>query len=272
MLHYDLVIIGGGVTGLSAAVEASNLKMKTLLVEQGFTLGGHTRFFNEGYVQSFVRKINNNYVDLLLNHSVVGVYDDLVLSIYDGNDFVKVQIKSILVSTGSYQKRISFPNNDMPNIYGYLTLLEMIKLHQVKAGNNVIIVGDEIHEMLIETLENSDINIVKIIDKTDLIEAYGDEVYQGITTKKGNFQSDFLIVSDGNLPHNEILRMLNCEMVFDQEEQSWFPKSVDYMTSIKGVFVAGNVKSFKNAEENVFDGSSAVKAIFNYLGEMHGKK
>jgi len=270
MIHYDLVIIGGGISGLSAAIEASHLKIKTLLVEQGATLGGHTRFFNEGYVQSLIKKINNNYVNLLTNHSVVGVFDDLILSISNGNNFIKVQSKAILVATGSYQKRIVFPNNDLPNIYGYLTLLELIKLHQVKPGNNAIIVGNEIHELLIETLEESGINIVKIIDKSDLIEAYGDEVYQGVTTKKGNFQSDFLIVSDGNLPHNEILRMLNCEMIFDQTEQNWFPKTNDYMTSVKGVFTSGNVKSYKNAEENVSEGSSAVKAIFNYLGDNNG--
>ena len=38
--HYDVVVIGGGVAGVAAAVAASRCGAKTLLVEKEYALGG----------------------------------------------------------------------------------------------------------------------------------------------------------------------------------------------------------------------------------------
>lgn len=38
--HYDLIVVGGGMTGAAAAVSATRRGLHTLLVEQSGALGG----------------------------------------------------------------------------------------------------------------------------------------------------------------------------------------------------------------------------------------
>jgi flavin-dependent dehydrogenase len=41
-MNYDVIIIGGGAAGLSAALWCAELKLETLLLERGAELGGST--------------------------------------------------------------------------------------------------------------------------------------------------------------------------------------------------------------------------------------
>ena len=88
MKNYDVIVIGGGPAGLSAAFEASKSELKVLLIERDKCLGGilnqciHTGFgvqiFKEEltgpeYAERYIDLIEQSNADVLLNSMVVEI-------------------------------------------------------------------------------------------------------------------------------------------------------------------------------------------------------
>ncbi|MBN3490263.1 FAD-dependent oxidoreductase [Acholeplasma equirhinis] len=280
MKSYDLVIIGGGVAGIAAAIEATKLSMNAIIIEQGFTLGGKTRLiahkmksYNQNgqeLLEVLLKDLDFTKVDILTNHSVAAIYTDLVVTATNGEDFVKVQAKSILVTTGTYQKTIAFPNNDLPNIFGVITTIELLNLYGIKPGNEAIILGSSFTELVKMYLEIAEIKIVEVIDPNDLIEAFGKDKFEGVRTSKGEYKADFLVVCGGLLPAKELLNMLDAEMEYDSFYDAYKPKLENHQTSINGVFVAGNLSGMKKIHENIEEAKETVNVIYKRLGESNG--
>src|SRR5690606_22051515 len=196
-------------------------------------------------LDELLKDLDFTKVDILTNHSVAAIYKDFVVTATNGEDFVKVQAKSILVTTGTYQKTIAFPNNDLPNIFGVITIIELLNLYGIKPGTEAIILGCSFTELVKLYLELTEIKIVQVIDPNDLIEAFGKDKFEGVRTSKGEYKADFLVACGGLLPAKELLDMLGAEMEYDSFYDAYKPKLENHQTSINGVFVAGNLSGMK---------------------------
>lgn len=78
---YDLVIVGAGLSGLSAAVEAENKGLKTLVLEKGRNLGGDGNYVEGAMgVGSYLQKEKNVQIDPLKL-----LHEELEYSHYEAN-------------------------------------------------------------------------------------------------------------------------------------------------------------------------------------------
>lgn len=60
--NYDLIIVGGGAAGMTAAYEASEKGLSTLVVEKGHQLGGSGNYIEGAFaVDSFMQKKHSDY-------------------------------------------------------------------------------------------------------------------------------------------------------------------------------------------------------------------
>ena len=154
----DVLIIGGGPAGLSAAVELGRRDVPTLLVDDKDRLGGKlvlqthkffgsvadshagTRGFKIGQLLAEeVRGLPS--VDVRLETTVVGVFADGLVGIVTGNRYRLVRPKKLLVATGAREKMLSFPGNTLPGVYGAGAFQTLVNRDLVRASNRVLIVG-----------------------------------------------------------------------------------------------------------------------------------
>ena len=154
----DVLIIGGGPAGLSAAIELGRLGVDTLIVDDKDRLGGKlvlqthkffgsvkdshagTRGFEIGKIlQDEVLTLNS--VEVWLNTTAVAVFSDQIVGLIRDNQYKKIKPKKLLVATGAREKMLSFPGNTLPGVYGAGAFQTLVNRDLVKSSEKVLIVG-----------------------------------------------------------------------------------------------------------------------------------
>lgn len=154
----DVAIVGGGPAGLSAAIEAGQLGVSVLLIDDKYRLGGqlikqtHKFFGNSKYcagkrgfrlADEMIAQISElKNVQSLPNTSVFGYYPaDKVLAAVGDGKFVKVKAKKYVVATGAYERTLIFENNDLPGVYGAGGAQTLMNVYGIRPGSSGLMVG-----------------------------------------------------------------------------------------------------------------------------------
>ena len=154
----DVLIIGGGPAGLSAAIELGKLGVNTLIVDDKDRLGGKlvlqthkffgsvkdshagTRGFEIGkLLQDELLPLSS--VEIWLNTTAVAVFSDHIVGAIKDNQYQKIEPKKLLVATGAREKMLSFPGNTLPGVYGAGAFQTLVNRDLVKSSEKVLIVG-----------------------------------------------------------------------------------------------------------------------------------
>jgi sarcosine oxidase subunit alpha len=153
----DVVIIGGGPAGLTAAIEAGQRCPKVVLLDDKHMIGGQLvkqthRFFGDARHYAGVRgiqiaekltkqihKLPN--VTTYLDANVFGIYDGKVVAARQGSRLLEFHAKSIIIATGAYERTLVFENNDVPGVYGAGGVQTLMNTYAVKPGSRALVVG-----------------------------------------------------------------------------------------------------------------------------------
>jgi NADPH-dependent 2,4-dienoyl-CoA reductase/sulfur reductase-like enzyme/Fe-S-cluster-containing hydrogenase component 2 len=157
-LDVDVLVIGGGPAGLSAAIELGKLNVDVLLVDDKDHLGGKlvlqthkffgsvedsfagTRGFEIGkLLADEVGKLKS--INVWLQSTAVGVFSDGIVGIVKQKTYRMVRPKKILVATGAREKMLSFPGNTLPGIYGAGAFQTLVNRDLIRSSGKVLIVG-----------------------------------------------------------------------------------------------------------------------------------
>lgn len=188
-MQYDVVIIGGGPSGMAAAIESSKLNAKTLIIERNETLGGilnqciHNGFglhyFKEEltgpeYAFKFRELIlNEKNIDVKLNTFVTNIdKENNVVTIKSSNGVENVKYKSLVLSMGCRERtagNILLTGTRPVGIYTAGTAQKLVNIYGKMIGKNVVILGSGDIGLIMArrlTLEGAKVQAVMEINKT----------------------------------------------------------------------------------------------------------
>lgn len=158
-LSCDVLVVGGGPSGIAAAVELGRLGFRVILADDKDRLGGklvlqtHKFFGSEKDCYAGVRGIDiaakleaelraSPNVKVLANSPVVGVYKDRKAGIYlDYTSYALVDFRALLVAAGAREKSILFPGNDLPGVFGAGAFQTLVNRDFVRPSKRVLVVG-----------------------------------------------------------------------------------------------------------------------------------
>ena len=155
----EVLILGAGPAGLSAAHELGKLGVQVLLIDDKNHVGGKLvlqthRFFGSSkavyagtrgieiakLLEKQVVELPN--VEIWKNSTAIGVFEDKVVDIYrDQETVVHVKPQILLVATGARERSLVFPGNTLPGVYGAGAFQTLVNRDLVKPCENLFIIG-----------------------------------------------------------------------------------------------------------------------------------
>mgnify|MGYP000166959771 CR=1 FL=1 len=156
MKRYDLIVIGAGPAGLSAAIEAAKRGMKPVVFDENAKPGGQLfkqihKFFGSKEHRAKIRgfKIGDDLlkeaeeygVEVVLNATVIGLYQEKEITVKIGDEVKHFKGDAILAATGASENMVTFKGWTKPGVIGAGAAQTMMNLHHVMPGKKVLMLG-----------------------------------------------------------------------------------------------------------------------------------
>ncbi len=156
MKRYDLIIVGAGPSGLSAAIEAAKRGMNVIVFDENERPGGQLfkqihKFFgskeHKAKVRGFVigkqllDEAAETGVKVILNATVIGLYQDKEIVVKIGEAVEHYKGNSIIIATGAAENMVTFPGWTLPGVIGAGAAQTMMNIHGVKPGSKILMLG-----------------------------------------------------------------------------------------------------------------------------------
>lgn len=296
----DMIIVGAGTAGLSAAIYAQRSGLKALVLE-GNTYGG--QIVNTPDIENYpgIAHISGfdfatNLYQQALDLGAKVQYEKVVEVIDDGEiKTVKTtkneyQTKALILATGLVRRHIGLPNEDrfMGKGVSYCATCDGAffknKVVAVNGGGNVALEDAQyladlcekvyvIHRRDAFRAEQAEIN--RILEKKNIECVYDSTVTKlngndhlesiEVRDKEGNTrQLDVaaLFVAIGQIPLNEAFKN-----IVDLDESGYIKADELGYTNHPGIFAAGDcrVKSLRQLATAASDGANAATSAYHYL-------
>ena len=197
MREYDLIIIGGGASGLLSAINGKKDGIKNiLLVEKDPILGGalNSADYNISekgnltgieYKESLLKEFNELNIDVKLNTMVLKIEDsNEILCTSSEYGVEKIKGKNIIIANGGKEKSRNAVQIPGDRTAGVLTVGMAKKIFGIKnmiPGKNIFIVGDSTLYMIQEDLKKHNIKVSGIITDKNKNEVFdlSENLYSG---------------------------------------------------------------------------------------------
>jgi sarcosine oxidase subunit alpha len=156
-LHCDVLVVGGGVAGISAGIAAGGAGARVLLVEQQSALGGQCAWDGAAiagrsalsWLDTAVERLRQlPDVKVLTRTMAVGHYDHGVVSLVQRGDdgaeapretLYVVRTGKLILATGAIEQPLVFCNNDRPGIMLAGAAREYVRRYAVAPGRQVLV-------------------------------------------------------------------------------------------------------------------------------------
>ncbi len=145
---HDLLVIGAGPSGLSAALAAAEEGVRVILVDEQPRLGGS--FAWQVKQDAHAADLSNALIDRALAHphieircgtQVAGCYADHWYALVDERHLTKLRTKSLVVATGCYEQPAVFRNNDLPGVMLGSAAQRLAHLYSVKPFEKCVLLA-----------------------------------------------------------------------------------------------------------------------------------
>ena len=161
-MKVDIVVIGGGASGMAAALGAYHPKIKIVIIERSFELGGilnqcihngfgihqfHEELTGPEFASRFIEKVKEKGIKYLLNTTVVDVKKDqnfrLTVSSYE-DGLYDIEAKAVILSTGCYERtrgQVSIPGERPKGIMPAGSAQRYLNMDGYLVGKKIFILG-----------------------------------------------------------------------------------------------------------------------------------
>lgn len=302
---YDVVIIGAGPAGMTAAIYARRAELKVLLIEKNYMGGGQV--LNTYEVDNYPGFPGINGFDLGMKFSEhvdkMGIerLETEVLKLELSNKIKTVETekgtfetKTVIFASGNSPRKLSVPGEETLAGMGvsYCATCDGAFFKNkitVVAGGGDVAVEDAIFlargcSKVYLVHRRDELRAAKILQKslfeTSNIEVIWDSI---VTEIKGNEQveeiciqnvkdksmqtikADGIFIAVGNTPNASYINMV------ETDKNGYVIAAEDCKTNIPGVFAAGDIRSkrLRQITTAVGDGANAVMSVQDYLLELN---
>ena len=296
---YDIIIIGSGPAGMTAAIYAKIAKKNVLVIEKG-SYGGQILKTNTvknypGYEDISGYDFSNKLYNQMMLYKPDYINDEVV-QIIDKDDFKEIitknssyKSKCVLIATGATNRKLGLPNEEKLTGKGisYCAVCDGMffkkKVVAITGGGNQAIdealyLSDFVKTLYViyrrEDFKFESINLENLKKKenvifkfnSEIVDLYGEEKLSGIKIKTLDKEEDInldgLFIAIGHIPVSSM-----CNNLVKIDKSGYIIADENCNTSTKGIFACGDVrvKNLRQLTTACSDGSIAAIEAIKYI-------
>ena len=296
-LHGDVIVVGSGPAGLSAAIAAARAGARVLLFEEDDAIGGHLRYSSEGQAElaaliSETEQLDNLhiYTDTL----VQGTFEDTWLFAVSGKRMYKIRGKAAVYAVGAEDQPLVFDNNDLPGVILGSAAARLLHLHGTMVGKNVLVVAaNDDGWQLAGELQAAGINVAGVADHRSgggdvankvsqsglptywnhsIVQANGTKEVVSAEiaplnnlTKRRNIPCDTVVLATAWTSRFDLPYLAGCKFAYNEERHEHLPVDIP-----DHVYLAGRVMGTSSLALQMSEGELAGRAAAADAG--HGEE
>lgn len=296
---YDIIIVGCGPAGLTAAIYALRANKKILILEKDNIGGQITSSLKVENFPGFKQISGNDLMNNLYEQAIdlgCEINIEEVIKIKDGKiktvitDENEYETKSLIIATGCKNRLLGIDREEefIGNGISFCVACDGAfykdKIVAVIGGGNSAVINalslSEIskkvyliqnldfltaEDMLKERIKEK--NNIEIMYNSKVVKLIGDDELKSIEVSGKEdkiIAIDGMFISIGQIPQNDIFKG-----IIDLNEQNYI-KSIECLTNKEGIFVAGDCreKKIRQLTTAAGDGTIAALEAINYLNNL----
>ena len=184
----DICIIGGGPAGLEAAIAATELGARVLIIDDNPVLGGQLikqthKFFGSKAHYCGVRgmdiatiltqRVKELNIDVVTSATVVGYYDNDTLGVLKEDALFPIKAQRYVFATGASENMLAFANADLPGVYGAGAVQTMMNVYGVIPGKRALVIGSGNIGLIVPyQLLQAGVEVAAIVEVLDHVGGY----------------------------------------------------------------------------------------------------
>ena len=189
MKRYDLIIVGAGPAGLSAAIVAAGYGLTVIVFDENARPGGQLfkqihKFFGSrehkarirGYRigQELLAEAERAGVQVELNATVLGIFAEREVTIRQGDGIRHFKADAVLMATGASENAVVFDGWTLPGVIGAGAAQTMMNLHGIQPGKRILMLGSgNVGLVVAFQLLQAGCEVAAIVDASPRIGGYG---------------------------------------------------------------------------------------------------
>jgi sarcosine oxidase subunit alpha len=244
-MHADAAVIGGGRSGLHAAIERARAGQDVLLIDDQLSLGGRLRYTAGGgdAVRELIGDVNAlPNLHVLQRSYCFGLYEGNLLGVVESEPYagvaerlVHVRAAEVVVATGAYEAPLPFANNDLPGVMLSSAVERLIHLHGIVPGKRGAIVGTGARAADVAAgLREAGITIVATIELHAVLGASGTRQVTGLRTRSGEVACDLVVVCGHRVPDAGLLHQAGGRLEWDSGKGAFIPADLPPHVTVAG--------------------------------------
>ena len=214
MKRYDLIIVGAGPSGLSAAIEAAKRGLEVVVFDENEKPGGQLfkqihKFFGSkehrakirGFVigQQLLDEADKVGVKVVLNATVIGLYQDKEIVVKLGDEIKHYKGDAVVIATGAAENMVTFPGWTLPGVIGAGAAQTMMNLHGVLPGKKVLMLGSGNVGLVVSfQLLQCGCEVVALVDAAPRVGGYGVHAAKVARTGVPFYLSHTIVKAEGD--------------------------------------------------------------------------
>jgi sarcosine oxidase subunit alpha len=261
----DVLVIGAGPSGLSAALAAAEAGAKVVLVDENARIGGSASYQGQDAAALARQAEQHPRISIRCATVAAGYYADHWVPLVDDRRMTKMRARAVVACTGAFEQPAVFRNNDLPGVMLASAAQRLIHRYAVKPFKRVVVLtANSDGDRAAADFARNGIEVAAIVDLRAgefIHAANGRNALSSVEVGNRTIECDGVAMSVGYAPAAGLLYQAGAKMRYAKELEQFVP---DVLPT--GVFAAGRVNGVYDFANRLLDGKRAGSDAAGFLG------